>query len=469
VPRRDGIDGEDGARDGGGEGARDGGDEGARDDGTGGDDGDIGLAQAVSIEVGLIVGGALFSLTGVAVGLAGPGVVLAFVLAFGIAILGLYPTAMLGATYPTTGGNYRYPAALVSRPLAFLSAIGLGISMFTGGLPLYALTAGQYVESLVAVGPTVVGLVLLTVFFAVNLVGLRPAAIVQIVLFVGLLGALGTFVVVGAPAVDPANLQPPAPNGALGVATAAGVLYFVCLGANFVVDVGGEVRDATVTIPRSFAVSVPLVLVAYASIGLVAVGTVGADAMANQTLAVPAAAFLPDVLQSFFVVGGALFAIATSINAVFIITPKYLEVLAADGLLPGVLAETNERFGTAHWGMVAVYVLSVVALVSPLPVADLGSMLGFGGAFLVVPVMLAAVVAVREGRGVASAGPLSPRTVVVMAALAVPLNLLLLVLLASQSPRLFLVWLGSLAVAGGYYLVRTRTTDTTAPELIPDR
>lgn len=131
-------------------------------------DGGIGLFQAVSIEVGLIVGGALFSLTGVAVGFAGPAVVLAFVLAFSIAILGLLPTAMLGAAFPTTGGNYRYPATLVSRPLAFLSAIGLGISMFTGGLPLYALTAGQYVGSVVPVSPTFVGFGLLTLFFAVD-------------------------------------------------------------------------------------------------------------------------------------------------------------------------------------------------------------------------------------------------------------------------------------------------------------
>jgi APA family basic amino acid/polyamine antiporter len=431
--------------------------------------GDIGLLHAVSIEVGLIVGGALFSLTGVAVGLAGPGVVLAFVIAFAIAVLGLLPTAMLGAAYPTTGGNYRYPAALVSRPLAFLSAIGLGVSMFTGGLPLYALTAGQYVDSLVPVSPTLVGVVMLTLFFAVNLVGIRPAATVQLAMFVGLVTALGSFVAFGAPAVDPANLTPAFPGGALGVVTAAGVLYFVCLGANFVVDIGGEVRDATVTIPRSFAVSVPLVLVIYASIGLVAVGAVGADALAGETLAVPAAAFLPEAAQSLFVVGGALFAIATSINAVYIITPKYLEVLAADGLVPDPLAATNERFETAHWGMAVVYVLSMAALVSPLPIAQLGSLLGFGGAFLIVPVMLAALVAVRTRRTeVEAALPLSPRTIAGMAALAVPLNLLLLGLLASQSPRLFLGWLGCLAAAGGYYLLRTRSGDASAPELTPD-
>ncbi|MFC6954381.1 APC family permease [Halorubellus litoreus] len=436
---------------------------------TEGGDGDIGLLHAVSIEVGLIVGGALFSLTGVAVGLAGPGVVLAFCVAFGIAILGLLPTAMLGAAYPTTGGNYRYPAALVSRPLAFLAAMGLGVSMFTGGLPLYALTAGQYVDALLPVSPTAVGFALLTLFFAVNLLGLRPAATAQLVMFVGLVAALASFVAFGIPAVDPANLTPAFPGGTVGVLTAAGVLYFVCLGANFVVDVGGDVRDATVTIPKSFAVSVPLVLVTYAGIGLVAVGTVGADAMAGATLAVPAEAILPRGFEELFVVGGALFAIATSINAVYIITPKYLEALAADGLAPNALAATNDRFGTPHWATALVYACSAAALVSPLPIADLGALLGFGGAALVVPVMLAAIVAVRDHpEDVADTLPLPGRALAAMAALAVPLNCLLLALLATQSPTLFVAWLAALAVLGGYYLVRTRTASTSRTELTTD-
>jgi APA family basic amino acid/polyamine antiporter len=420
--------------------------------------GEVTLVRAVAVEVGLIVGGALFSLTGVAVGIAGPGVAVSFAIAFGIAVLGLVPTAMLGAAFPTTGGNYRYPARFVSRPLAFLAAWGLAVSMLGGGLPLYGITAGQYVDGYLPVGPAVVGFLLLTAFYLVNLLGVRAAATAQLALFVGLVAALGSFVVLGVPAVDPANLSPPFPSGAVGVLTAAGVLYFVCLGANFVVDIGGEVRDATVTIPRSFAVSVPLVLALYAGISLVAVGVAGTDAMAGATLAVPAELFLSGALGTLFVVGGALFAIATSVNAVYIVAPRYLEALAEDGLVPAALARENDRFGTAHWSLTLVYGLSAVAVFSPLPIADLGSLLGFGGAFLVVPVMLAALAAVRDpATDAASVLPLPSGAIAAMAALAVPLNLLLLGLLATQTPAVFLAWVGLLGLGGAYYLLRTRT------------
>ncbi|MFC5972962.1 APC family permease [Halomarina salina] len=420
--------------------------------------GDVGLLDAVAIEVGLVVGGALFSLTGVATGIAGTGVFVSFALAFGVVVLGLVPTAMLGAAFPTTGGNYRYPREFVSPFVAFLAAWGLGVSMFGGGLPLYALTFGGYVESLVAVDPVLVGLVVLTAFFLLNLAGIRTAARAQVLLFVALVAALGVFVVVGAPAVDAANLTPPFSTGATGLVAGAAILYFVCLGANFVVDIGGDVREATVTLPQSLAISVPLVLCLYVATAVVAVGSVGVDALANEELTVPAEAFLSPGLRTFFVVGGALFAITTSINAVYIIVPKYLDALAADGLVPAVLAETNERFGTAHWGLTLVYLLSVAALVSPLPVADLGTLLGFGGIFLIVPVMLAAVRAVRRRPDAFERVPsfVGRRATTVLAVSAVACNALLFVVLATQSPVVCAAWVGLVVVGAGYYLARTR-------------
>lgn len=63
----------------------------------------IGLPDAVAIEVGLIVGGAMFAIVGVA--LAGAEVVISFGIAITIAAVGLVPTAMLGASQPMTCGH----------------------------------------------------------------------------------------------------------------------------------------------------------------------------------------------------------------------------------------------------------------------------------------------------------------------------------------------------------------------------
>jgi APA family basic amino acid/polyamine antiporter len=241
------------------------------------------------------------------------------------------------------------------------------------------------------------------------------------------------------------------------VLAGAGLLYFACLGANFVIDIGGDVRDATVTIPRSFLVSVPLVFLIYVLVGYVAVGSIGVDAMAGETLAEPAERFLSPAFQTFFVVGGALFAVATSLNAAFILVPRYMQALAADGLFPAVLGQTNSRFGTAHWALAITYVASALTMLAPLPFADLGTLLAFGGAFLVAVVMVAAIAVLRDPPAAfdPSAFPVPRRVVYAMALLAVPLNLLLIVLVATQAPWLFAAWTGALALGLVFYLVRT--------------
>lgn len=418
----------------------------------------IGLLDAVAIEVGLIVGGALFALVGVGVALAGAGVVVSFGIAIAIAAIGLVPTAMLGAAHPTTCGHYRYPAQLVSKPLAFLAAWGLGISMFSGGLPLYALTAGEYLQPLVPLSPTVVGMLFLTGFFLLNLFGIRPAARVQFLLFVGLVFALGSFVAFGLPAVDGANLTPLVDGGIGSVLVGAGVLYFTCLGANFVIDIGGELRDATVTIPRSFLVSLSLMFALYVLVALVAVGTMGVEAMANETLLVVAERVLSPAFQTIFIVCGAIFAVATTLNATFILIPRYVEALVDDGIFPAVLGVTNERFGTAHWTLLATYVLAALVLLAPLPFQDLGTMLAFGGAFLVAVAMLAAIGAIRDPPAEYDLErfPVPDRVVLGLAVLAVPLNVLLLGLLAVDSPALFGAWAALLV--GGLALYHVRTT-----------
>jgi APA family basic amino acid/polyamine antiporter len=329
--------------------------------------------------------------------------------------------------------------------------------MFAGGLPLYALTAGEYLNELVSVPVTVIGLALLTFFFVLNIFGIRPAARVQTLMFVGLVTALVSFVALGVPEVETANLSSPFSNGFVGVVAGAGVLYFTCLGANFVIDIGGDLREAAVTIPRSFAVSIPLVLLLYVLVAAVAVGTVGVAGMSNETLMLPAERFLSPAFQTLFIVGGAVFAVATSLNAAFILVPRYVQALADDGVLPSVLGKTNERFGTAHWALFGTYALSSLVMLAPLPFEGLGTVLAFGGALVVTAVMLAAVSVLRNPptEFETDAFPVPNRLVLGMAVLAVPLNLLLILLLATQSTNLFVGWLAVLVAGLIYYFVRT--------------
>ncbi len=429
-------------------------------------DADIGLLEAVAVQVGVVIGAGLFSVTGVAIGDAGPGVALSYVVAIVAVSLSLIPTAVLGSLYPTIGGNYRYPSRLWSPRIAFLSAWGMAVSAFGGGLPLYGLTFGQYLDTFVSVDPLVVGVFLVTAFFLVNLVGIEPAARVQQLLLVVLAASLLVFVVGAGPAVETANFRPPFPKGTSGVLVGGALLYFVCMGANFIVDIGGEMRDAALTIPRSFLVSIPLILVAYVATTLVAIGTVGWRPLVDAPLSLAAEAALSPALAGFFTVG-ALVAIATTTNAVFMIAPKYLLALAEDGIFPSTLGDVNDRFGTPHWGLAFVFLFSVPFLLSPLSLGQHGTLMAFGSIVIVIPVMVSAIQLVRHRPEQYANAPfrVRPRLLVAISSLAIVLNLGLLALLAADEPRVFGLWLGCLGIGAVYYGLRSWSLPADRPSL----
>lgn len=73
----------------------------------------LGRGDLFSMAVGQIIGAGVMSLCGVAIGMTGTGVVLAFVLAAVISCTSLLPAAQVAAACPTTGGTYRYPSNLL--------------------------------------------------------------------------------------------------------------------------------------------------------------------------------------------------------------------------------------------------------------------------------------------------------------------------------------------------------------------
>lgn len=419
---------------------------------------EIGLFGVVAVQIGVVVGAGLFSVTTVAVADAGPAVGVSYLVAVVAVSLSLVPTAVLGSLYPTTGGNYRYPSRLWSREGAFLAAWGMAVSVLAGGLPLYGLSFGEYLDSLVSVNTTVVGVVVITAFFLVNLVGIEPATRVQQLMLVVLAASLVVFVVGGFPAVKSANLSPVFSGGVGGALVGAALLYFVCLGANFIVDIGGDVRDAALSIPRSFLLSIPLILVAYVLTSVVSVGIVGQETLADaDRLTVAADAALSDGFATFFTVG-ALLAIATTINAVYMIAPNYLFVLAEDGIFPEQFLATNERFGTNHWGLAFIYLVSIPFLVAPLSLDQHSALMAFGSIVLVMPVMVSAISLVRNRPDEYAEAPfhVSPRLLAGTAGTALVLNVALLGLLVADGPSMFGVWLGCLLLGGVYYAVRSR-------------
>lgn len=326
---------------------------------------DIGFKEALSIAIGQSIGTGVMAMTGQAIGFTGNGVVLSFIIAAFLVIVLFLPTAIMGSTLPATGGAYMYGARLLApRWGVFYVLIFLSYNIT---LSLYAISFADYMQSLVPGIPfKLVGAALLTLFFILNLIGVKSAAMVQKIMVIVLLSAFVLFIGYGIPQVnfEAFTADNVVPNGIVGLMTASALMTFAVGGSNVIANMGGEMKNPGRDIPLCMILGTGIVGVFYAFLGLVASGVLPWTQVANKNLSEVARAILPGPLYTYFIIGGALFAIATTLNSVFGWVTKPLLAAAADGYLPSVLSKVNKRFGTPHVLLTMFYLIGIVPVLT---------------------------------------------------------------------------------------------------------
>ena len=90
---------------------------------------DLGLVQAISAGVGIIVGAGIYVLLGPAAGLAGNAVWISFIISAILALLTGLSYAELNSLYPKDGSEYLYVENTFNKKLAFL----IGYTILLGG------------------------------------------------------------------------------------------------------------------------------------------------------------------------------------------------------------------------------------------------------------------------------------------------------------------------------------------------
>ncbi len=429
----------------------------------------IGFLGLLAMCVGLNIGGALFALTHLAAGLTGPSLPLATLVASIPALLAIVPYWILSSAWPTTSATYRY-VQLVNPMLAFVCLLSIAVCIAIGGQPLYALAFGKYAAELVPIDPVVIGVLVLTVFYLINLVGIRLTARIQVLLFFVLLSALGMYVVLGLPVLDSGRFAEPFPKGFGGFMAAVGLLFTFTAGGFFVVDLGGEVIMARKNFPRVLVLGMLIAIVIYVLIHVVTAGAIDWRHLQGRSLIDVAENFMGGAALTYFIIGGALVACATTLNIIFSIVSRGLMVVSDEGLLPAFLGRVNKRFGTPHWGLTVTYLVCVASLVAIPSLMFFGAMLNLAMVLAITVVCVAALVVRKRfpslyGR---SSLKLSPGLLTTVCSAVIGANTLILVFLSLAIGKASLVFLGILVSVFVYSLARRRLFETIG-ENIMDR
>ncbi|MDW8545046.1 APC family permease [Staphylococcus pseudoxylosus] len=337
----------------------------------------LGLTDVLGIAIGQIIGAGVMSLTGIGIQMTGSGITPAFILSAVITLLTMFPIAILGSTLPTTGGMYQYTSRLLSPKTGIFWLMLFMFLQIT--LSLYALSFAQYLEGLFPGVPVrTVAFLLLTILFIVNIVGIKSASIIGNLMVVTLIVALSCFIIFGMPHVHFGvfNSSSMFPDGFTGFFTAVGLVSFATGGAQVVAELGGEMKNPKRDIPIVIIVATIFVGILYAFIASIAVGVLPIPEVAGRPLTSVAKEILPAPIFLFFMIGGAMFALATTLNSTFTWVTKSLLIAIHDGYLPKALGHVNKRFGTPHWLLLIFYIIGALPIVMGMSlnvVAQLGT------------------------------------------------------------------------------------------------
>ncbi|HEV8548916.1 MAG TPA: APC family permease, partial [Polyangiaceae bacterium] len=303
--------------------------------------------DAICLGVNAVVGSGVYLFPGKLSTALGPASVGAWLLT-GLLCLPLALTfARLGASEERTGGPFRYAErafgdgiAFVVGWLAWVTSL-ISWAAVASALPAYLAPFAPGVSTGRAAQAVSAGVVLLLA--ALNVIGVKPGARVMDLLTVLKLLPLACFVLLGLPAVSPAHFAQVSPHGFGALPGMALMTLFAYQGFEVVGVPSGEVHEPRRVVPRAVMVALLFPAVLYALVQFVFIG-VGAPE-GDAPLVAAAERFLGPWGGALLGLGGLVSMLGYSAGTA-LCTPRYLQALADENLVPAWLARPHARFQT---------------------------------------------------------------------------------------------------------------------------
>jgi amino acid transporter/nucleotide-binding universal stress UspA family protein len=438
------------------------------------------LLDITMIGVGAMIGAGIFVLTGIAAGVAGPALLIAFLLNGVVALLTAMAYAELGSAFHDAGGGYLWVKTSLPDPNGFLSG---WMSWFAHAVAcsLYALGFGAYFRLLLtAAGVQEFHLGFMTlekwlailtcvVFAYINYRGASETGKAGNVVTVAKVVVIAAFIALGLVVLGrrpdwQAAFRPFLSNGWGGVFAAMGLTFIAFEGYEIIAQTSEEVENPKRNVPRAIFLSLLIVVPIYLLVAFVAIGAVQPPAGMRITeylgsekeVALVRAADQFIVGGGYVILVGGLLSTLSALNATIYSSSRVAFAMARDANLPTALGTVHPKRATPHMAILASAVI-VIGMAVLLPIEDVAAAADIMFLLLFVQVNVA-VMRLRRRRPDLDRGfkvPLMPLTPV----LAIGTMLFLAVFLFTHYPMAWVAAGGWIAAGAGVYYGYARTRE----------
>lgn len=353
----------------------------------------------VALGIGAVVGTGIYVLIGTAAGMAGPAVLLAFLISGIICAAAAFAYAELGTMIPVSGGAYTYAYAACGEVIAWL----VGWSMIFGFVLASCFVAvgwsaycAPYLTALLqnfgtdmpywllqpfgsadaVTGETgfvnLPAVAIIALIAGLLLCGTKESVVINAVLVVLKIAALLLFVIIALPSFNMEHFSPFMPHGFFksvaedgaerGVMAAAAMVFLAFYGFDAVATAAEETKNPERNLSIGLICSMLSVLVIFIIVCAAALGAMHYTAFAGQG---DVLSFILRALHSdtaaILVALVAFIALPTVILAMFYAFTRLLFVLGRDGLLPAGLSRLSKKGTPVIATLIAGLLASVIA------------------------------------------------------------------------------------------------------------
>lgn len=322
----------------------------------------LGLLACVATGIGAIIGSGIFGSLPAEINEIGGAVILAFILAAIYTIAKMFPAVYSSSIVPAQGSFFLAPTKLIHPYVGVYMAIQNLLQPVL--ISVFAVLFADYFCGLfpaLAGSERIVAVIVLLIYGVMAYLGNYLFASINSLIVAVMLVAIALFVFIGLPNLNPGQLTV-SDVFASGVkvssiGAAVSVLASCLSGGSAVSQIADDVKNPRRNIPLALILAPAIVAVIYILMAVVTLGCM--DGTTVNTLDEVASNFMVPGLVIFFVVGGPICGVLTSMVPVIMLTVAQIEKAAECGFFPEFLAKKNKH-GVCTWVLIYTMLFAIV-------------------------------------------------------------------------------------------------------------
>jgi APA family basic amino acid/polyamine antiporter len=377
----------------------------------------------IAIGLGTMIGGGIFTTIGPGILMAGPAIIVSYLIAGLASLFAAFSYAELGSMVPIAGSAYTYAYATMGKMIAWIIGFALifeyGISaapvaqQFSGAIQTvlkdFGVTIPAWAQTshLAISGPwwiptswdfghshyDLIGAAFVLLLSVVLSVGIRETATTNNIFVVLKIGALIVFIIFGASLFHPAYLHDFAPKGwghlspfsgggGVGIIPGAALVFFSYIGFDTATTTAEETKNPARDVPVGVIGALAIGTLLYCATAIVLVGAVPWQHVDQNAALQAALAPLHNWFANIAITLGVLAGTTSVALASLLGQTRIFYVMARDKMLPPFVAKVHPKFKTpVLMTMITGVAVAILTLIVPLDnllnLVNIGTLLAF--------------------------------------------------------------------------------------------